>query len=315
MATQTDIKVKTIDKKTINITGVFNTVFDIAQLLDSQHGFDIDRQQLIFTGKVLQLEDNLPQLDEKAFIVLLMKKEKKKQKETKEETQPTIDEIPQNTDHAEPDTHHDNSNPVIDEIPQNPDAPPNQDNPTNSNPSEEQSAIVNNLVSMGFDINHVNNALQIANNNPEVALSILTGSDQEEVSQITESQQQSESPEQLSEQDVIQLMQENPEMFQQLLANICQGHPDMANMIQSNPQVFVTLLTQILNQQTNGQPIMSDTTQEQQSIPEMPMSEEEKEIVTNLHAMFPNIPKITILETLKACDNDESMTANLLYDY
>ena len=168
---------------------------------------------------------------------------------------------------------------------------------------------------MGFDINQVNNALQIANNNPEVALSILTGSDQEEVSQINESNQQSAPTEQLSEQDVIQLMQENPEMFQQLLATICQQQPDMANMIQSNPQAFVTLLTQILNQQTNGQPMMSDTAQEQQSIPEMPMSEEEKEKVTNLHIMFPNIPKITIFETLKACDNDESLTANLLYDY
>ena len=304
MEKQTEIRIKTIDKKTINITGIFTTVLDIAQLLDSDHGFDIDRQQLIFTGKILQLGDTPPKLDEKNFIVLLMKKEKKKQKKC---LTSTINTIYQNPDPVEYNI------PVMDEIYQN-HPPINSDNTPNTTSPEEQAAIANNRVSMGFDINQVNNSLQIANNNPEIALSILAVSD-EEISHINESNQQPISHEPLGEQDVIQLMQENPEMFQQLLANICQGHPDMANMIQSNPQVFVTLLTQILNQQTNEPPIMSDTTREQQSIPEMPMNEEEKQKVTNLHSMFPNIPKITILETLKACDSDESLTANLLYDY
>ena len=74
----TKVTIRTIDKQTIQLEGSFNTVNDVAVLLHGQHDFDIERQQLILSGKVLQLDDVLPELDEKSFIVLLMKKQKSK---------------------------------------------------------------------------------------------------------------------------------------------------------------------------------------------------------------------------------------------
>ena len=86
----------------------------------------------------------------------------------------------------------------------------------------------------------------------------------------------------------------------------------MGEMIQNNPQAFISLLTQNLNQQGG---IMQQQQDESVNESDIQMSEDEKIKVTNLHGMFPTIPKITILETLKACDNDETLAANLLYDF
>lgn len=45
------------------------------------------------------------------------------------------------------------------------------------------------------------------------------------------------------------------------------------------------------------------------------MSDEEKAAMEGLVGMFPHIPHMAILQTLKACGSDVAMAANLLFDY
>ena len=49
--------------------------------------------------------------------------------------------------------------------------------------------------------------------------------------------------------------------------------------------------------------------------PQIEMSQEEKTLIESLQPMFPHLPTITILETMRACGNNEEMTANLLFEY
>ena len=89
---------------------------------------------------------------------------------------------------------------------------------------------------MGFDINNVNIALKLTNNNSDAALAILSG----EENQDTVDNMETETQQQLSEQDVMQLMQQNPEMFQQLLANMSTSTRNGRNDTKQSTSFYIT---------------------------------------------------------------------------
>merc|ERR1711865_226430 len=105
-------------------------------------------------------------------------------------------------------------------------------------------------------------------------------------------------------------------------------HGQMAQQLQQNPQQLLTVVTQILNQmgaggavggEPDGQEFVGDQAQAGASSGaqqvQVPMTPEETEAVQGLEAMFPHIPHSEVLQTFKACGNDASLAANMLFDY
>ena len=72
----TTLNIRTIDKQTITLSGSsMTTVADVARLLEEQHQFEINCQQLMLCGRVLSEEEKIEhlQLTKKSFLLLLMK--------------------------------------------------------------------------------------------------------------------------------------------------------------------------------------------------------------------------------------------------
>ena len=76
--TQT-ITLKTLDKKQYVFDGDFNTVEDLMVRIENDLNHPKDCQQLIYAGKILNSVDNIPDMNEKSFLVLLIKKTRKKE--------------------------------------------------------------------------------------------------------------------------------------------------------------------------------------------------------------------------------------------
>merc|ERR1711998_120687 len=78
------VTVKSVDKSIRVVEGDFVSVKHVSQALAEEHGFEEERQQLIFNGKVLQPDDAVPEMSETAFMVLMMKKASKTKKPSTE---------------------------------------------------------------------------------------------------------------------------------------------------------------------------------------------------------------------------------------
>ena len=353
--TQT-ITLKTLDQKQYVFDGDFNTVEDLMVRIENDLNHPKDCQQLIYAGKILNSVDNIPDMNEKSFLVLLIKKTRKKEpipenttENTSENTESTessteiLSEEPtentsENTESLETSTEEttqesENTSPQGDSQENIPENPAGNSNFINSVVPDDN--MIQNLVSMGFEVENVKLALQISNNNLDVASQILSepGMLEHLQSQIENGMNPfSNNPnsQQITEEQVLQMMEQNPQVFQQLLSGLCQQQPEIANLVQNDPQSFISFLTQVINQSgigssfnnplpneineniENNLPIEEDTRQLSEHIQ---MTEEEHLNMESLIQMFPHIPQVTILETLRAFSNDQTATANLLFEY
>lgn len=334
------IMIKTVDKKEIIITGNYTSIGELMTHLEKEHSYRRDCQQLIFTGKILKENDNIPEINAQSFLVLLMKKPKVTMETQKEETKedikevvnPVVEEVnvaeetnneetvmeESNKEHIEQD------NVVEPSIPENP--------LNNIEPNQE---MVENLMTMGFDVNDIKMILTATNNNMEMTGAILMepamleeiktklANGENPFANPMNNSNSGVHPGELTEEQVMEMMEQNPQAFQQLLAKIVEQQPEIANLVQSDPQTFISLLTKFLNQSgmfannSSMEPGHNDMggIPETSAQPQIEMSQEEKTLIDNLQPMFPHLPTITILETLRACGNNEEMTANLLFEY
>lgn len=347
------ITIKTIDKKMIHLTGDFQTVSNIMDILELQHQYPKQNQQLIFSGKVLKENDKIPEMGQNSFIVLLMKKTKVNKSVdnfTSTDLFPTPETNQSNIKPDETTIELDNSdnNDIIEtisldnggnnDIPDDTITPETtaietsvesmENNPIPSNPLQDiipNQEMVENLMTMGFEIDDIKKALKITKNNLEMAGALLMEpgmiekieNNPELVSNTEPTTSQSSN---LTEEQVMTLMEQHPQEFQQLIGKIIEQQPEIANLVQNDPTSFITLFTKILNETgiLNRTPPPHSNSQLQipsNSQPQIEMTTEEKELLTGLQQMFPHLPTITILETLRACGNNEEMTANLLFDY
>eukprot|EP00656_Telonema_subtile_P022823 TRINITY_DN2405_c0_g1_i1.p1 TRINITY_DN2405_c0_g1~~TRINITY_DN2405_c0_g1_i1.p1 ORF type:complete len:315 (+),score=94.08 TRINITY_DN2405_c0_g1_i1:174-1118(+) len=306
------ITIKTLDKTSRVVEGVFNTIRDVSEALGSQHGLDPELQQLIFAGKMLKPSDPLPQIPQHGFFVLTMRKPK--QTKPAETAAPAVAVA------------------VPIEALESP-ALPEPSEPSDSQPEPSDSHVsvevnpeaVEALKSMGFDEDQSKLALQLANGNVEVAGAMLMDPEM----MLAAQHQGMQTPQHgapgagapeggaMTEDQVVQLMEENPEAFQQLMGAIMQQQPQAAQLAQENPQAFVSFLTQVLNQSAGQAPMQNGggNPAAPSGGVQVQMTEEEAEAMSGLKGMFPHIPEMAILQTFKACGSDAAMAANLLFDY
>ena len=353
---ENQIMIKTVDKKEIIITGNYSNIRELMTKLEKEHSYRRDCQQLIFTGKILKENDTIPEMNAQGFLVLLMKKTKMLEERKKDES--IVDDViqdkivvkDQKTEVSVVDESKIEENMIInpnievngvEDVKQEKKATEEQktevsvDEETNSevplNNIEPNQEMLENLMTMGFDVNDIKIILKATNNNMEMTGAILMEPSMLEEIKIKIANGENplanpisgsavENSVELTEQQVMEMMEQNPQVFQQLLGKIVEQKPEIANLVQSDPQTFISLLTKIINQTgmfTNrgieqGETDISQPSQQQQQIE---MTQEEKKVIESLQPMFPHLPTVTILETLRACGNNEEMTANLLFEY
>ena len=336
------IMIKTVDKKEIIINGNYTNIGELMSKLETEHSYRRDCQQIIYSGNILKENDNIPEMTEKSFLVLLMKKPKvtvETYKEVEEQNtkvttgEKMMEEVVKETNQDNETVKEgikevektDNNEKDEVSIPENP-----------LNNIEPNLEMVENLMTMGFDISDIKMILAATNNNMEMTGAILMEPAMlEEIktklakgenpfeNPMNNSNNGGGHPGELTEEQVMEMMEQNPQAFQQLLAKIVEQQPEIANLVQSDPQTFISLLTKFLNQSgmvTNrgmepGHHTDMGGMPESSQQPQIEMSQEEKTLIESLQPMFPHLPTITILETLRACGNNEEMTANLLFEY
>jgi len=304
----TKVVVKTIDKTIRTVEGDFSTVMDISEALSSQHGFDIECQQLVYSGKVLKPEMPAPDMEEGQFMVLMMTKPKKSKtkaaspapapahtpSEAAPEHNPVQSELTSTAEApsaAPPEVGENGANNdlmtyydmlmKVEDLTERRDAfdglgndicqelstfvsaqglvalfPEAETEP--SAPPAPPTEAVESLKAMGFDEAQVIVALGLANNNMEVAASLLMEPEMMLQAQQAQAARGSGSiPANpagnlaaggLTEELLVQMMEENPEAFQGLLQAVVQQEPRVAQLAQSDPAAFITFLTQVLNQ-------------------------------------------------------------------
>merc|ERR1712196_292883 len=115
----------------------------------------------------------------------------------------------------------------------------------------------------------------------------------------------------LTEEQVVQMMESNPEMLQGLLQAITQQDPQAAMLAQQDPAGFIQFITQVLNQSRHEGGAVA--LQGEDSNPDDPNAMQVEMSSDELQAMFPHIPHLAILQTFKACGSDIATTANLLF--
>merc|ERR1711959_298305 len=102
------------------------------------------------------------------------------------------------------------------------------------------------------------------------------------------------SPGELTEEQVMEMMEAEPQMFQGMLQA----------MAQQNPQAIVTLMTRVLNQAVaaNGGGMPGIPANPAGVAPagvapgQVAITEEEREAIDGLKAMFPHVPEMAILQ-------------------
>lgn len=209
---------------------------------------------------------------------------------------------------------------------------------------------VNNIMEMGFDRDQVAKAMRASFNNPDRAVEYLMTSIPDE-STVTEpaatqptqqvpnpgvtptttaqpqnlfraaaalaasqrqqqQQQQGGSADELAGlrsqplfQQLRQIVQQNPSMLQPLLQQLGQSNPQFLQLINSNPEYFMRLLQE-------GEEAGEGNLPPPQYVS---VTQDEKEAIDRLEAL--GFERALAIEAFLACDRDEQMAANYLFDH
>ena len=211
-------------------------------------------------------------MDEAAFLVLLMKKPKAakpspaaaapapaaapadaKPAETTAEAAPAAEAEPAA---AEAETKPSDEAPAAEAAAPAPAAPAEAEEPPE--------AAVDQLVAMGFEKEQVRACLRLARNNVEVAAAMLMDPELQAAAMQPGALSQGGGlddlpanpipggqggmvPGQLTEEQVVQMMEAQPQVFQQMLQQLVQQHPELQQLMQQDPQQLVRLITHVLN--------------------------------------------------------------------
>lgn len=150
--------------------------------------------------------------------------------------------------------------------------------------------------------------------------------------------------EDMNEEQLLAMMQQQPEMFAPLIEEIARQDPALLQEIQANPQRFLGLLLQGMaggeyemedGEMEDGEGIMEDGEGDaivpmdgleegdemadgggegEGEAVEVQLTEEEAAAVQRLQAMFPHLPQMMVVQTFVACGKAEDLCANLLMD-
>ncbi|XP_076623363.1 UV excision repair protein Rad23 [Colletes latitarsis] len=307
------------------------TVRDLKQKIETQKGFPLDHQKLIYAGKILADDQPLTEynIDEKKFVVVMVTKlktgsssaatEDHADGDNKEESSTTSSVAPPST------------NPTVQSASQ-PASNVQEQSGASTTPEcvggqaesallmgEDYNTMVNNIMDMGYERDQVEQALRASFNNPDRAVEyLLTGIP----AQLFEDPPEDppEAQEQLQDQgqhplaflrrqpqfqQMRQVIQQNPQLLNAVLQQIGQTNPALLQLISQNQEAFVRMLNE--PEETTGGtgaravPVIGLQIQ---------VSPQDKEAIERLKAL--GFPEHLVIQAYFACDKNENLAANFL---
>jgi UV excision repair protein RAD23 len=313
-----EITFKTITQEVFKLTLPLTTnIGDIkARIFKDKGGdFEIDRQKLIYNGKVLEDSQTLGDIkvDEKKYIVVMASRKKVEQPVVSQSSSSS-------TATAQPSTPANTTESATGSSSVNAPAPVN---PTPSLTPEQEETITT-VCAMGYERDQVIKALRAAFWNAERAIEYLCTGIPETVEPAAEEENQADvSMDASGDEDdplvflrdspqfaqIAQLVRSAPEMLPQVLEQIAASNPELMQTIRNNQEAFV----QMLNQGVTG---------EQQSVEEagqpphqaghltIAVTEADRNAIQRLQAM--GFAEQLVIEAYFACDKNEDLAVNYI---
>ncbi|KYN29805.1 UV excision repair protein RAD23 like protein B [Trachymyrmex cornetzi] len=333
------ITLKNLQQQTFTIEiDSSQTVKDLKEKIETQKGFPAEHQKLIYAGKILADEQPLAEynIDEKKFIVVMVTKPKTGATPKTSEEQRTEggDKKEESTSSA---TTQPSSNPNVQDTIR---AASNvQEQPVAAAPAagqaesallmgEDYNTMVNNIMDMGYEREQVVQALRASFNNPDRAVEyLITGipaqlfEDPPEDPPEAQEQLQDQSQDPLAFlrlqpqfQQMRQVIQQNPQLLNNLLQQIGSTNPALLQLISQNQEAFVRMLNEPVCRAfsrigaVNGGPGAGAATGVGSGL--IQITPQDREAIERLKAL--GFPEHLVVQAYFACEKNENLAANFL---
>ncbi|XP_011701607.1 PREDICTED: UV excision repair protein RAD23 homolog B [Wasmannia auropunctata] len=272
------ITLKNLQQQTFTIEiDSSQTVKDLKEKIETQKGFPAEHQKLIYAGKILADEQPLTEynIDEKKFIVVMVTKPKAgATPKTSEEQRAEGDKKEESTSSA---TTQPSSNPIVQDTTRAASNVQEQPAVAAATPAagqaesallmgEDYNTMVNNIMDMGYEREQVVQALRASFNNPDRAVEyLLTGIPAQLFEDPPEDPPEAQEPLQEQSQDPLaflrlqpqfqqmrQVIQQNPQLLNNLLQQIGSTNPALLQLISQNQEAFVRMLNEPVEPSSTG---------------------------------------------------------------
>ncbi|XP_020294821.1 UV excision repair protein RAD23 homolog B isoform X2 [Pseudomyrmex gracilis] len=331
------------------------TVKDLKDKIETQKGFPAEHQKLIYAGKILADEQPLTEynIDEKKFIVVMVTKPKTGATPKASEEQRTESDNKEESTSSSTTTTQTSSTPNTQETAR---AASNvQEQITAAAPAagqaesallmgEDYNTMVNNIMDMGYERDQVVQALRASFNNPDRAVEyLLTGIP----AQLFEDPPEDppEAQEQLQEQNqdplaflrmqpqflqMRQVIQQNPQLLNNLLQQIGSTNPALLQLISQNQEAFVRMLNEpepatgagarvpssagnVASATAAAAPTGGASTGAAANLgsgPLIQLTPQDRDAIDRLKAL--GFPEHLVVQAYFACEKNENLAANFL---
>ncbi|KAG6334630.1 hypothetical protein ID866_4456 [Astraeus odoratus] len=344
------ITVKTTQQKVFHIdVDVSDTIGVLKGKIEESQGHPAANQKIIYSGKILVDEKTIEScgIKENDFLVLMVTKPKPSSSSTPAQQAPPATAAQPATQSTAPPA----AQPVAVSV--QPAVAPTTQAPTDSGQSslsfltgDALQETIKNMTEMGFPRDQVVRALRASFNNPDRAVEyLMTGipahleaeaepappsapppslpqrgappsaspSQPQNLFQLAQQQQQQQSqhtqvPSDLSAlrdepaiNQIREQIEQNPELLPPLIQQLAMSNPQLAQALAQNPQALMQLLGGIGEEETNsGERTVINITPE------------ERAAIERLEAL--GFPRHAVIEAYFACDKNEELAANYLFE-
>lgn len=325
------------------------TVKELKKHIETQEGFPVEHQKLIYAGKILKDDKPLTEynIEEKKFIVLMVTKPKaesgsaaseehKVESDNKEDTS-TSSAPPPNTNTSGQTVSQPATN--VQESPVTEPAPTGGQAESALLMGEEYNMMVNIIMDMGYEREQVEQALRASFNNPDRAVEyLLTGIPaqlfEDPLEDPTEAQQQLQDEDPLAFlrmqpqfQQMRQVIQQNPQLLNTVLQQIGQTNPALLRHISQNQEAFIRMLNEPV-ETTGGtdarvMPVsaaavasaaasggLSGGSNMRQAVDVIQITPQDREAIERLKAL--GFSERQAVQAYFVCDKNENLAANFL---
>jgi len=283
----------------VEIESEEKTIKDLKNAIEKAHGFDSNLMKLLHNGAILDDSKTLKDYNIKEENVVIMMNSKAK---------PKVQSNP----------------PQLETKPQ--ELPPEKKEPSQS-PSEgnkhNMNDKVNSLVDMGYEKEKVEKALNAANGNLDLAIEYLSSgniperSAQPQPSNLNNNNNNSGLPFELKKNASIMkiVCQRDPNKIISILNNMKDRDPNTLNLIKQHEEEFKRLLVSPISQEdiTIFRNFQQELRTRRTGGVKINLTKEESEAVKRLQDLG-NFSKSEVLQAFIACDKNEELTANYLFE-
>ena len=297
------------------------TILDLKKEIEKAHGFDSSTLKLLFNGVVLADSKTLEEYNIKDESTIIMMSSRVKPK--------NIQQPSANTDANQP---------KPEEKKPEEQKPVEKKENEQKKPEEKYAQQINSLTDMGFEKSQAEAAIKAARGQIDLAVEFLYNGIPEGINDNAMDEEGNNVLDQYdnSEEDPIKtiasvakvLCQNNPGALTELLQSIQQTDPDLMNLLKDREEEFKTLLEQPINEQDyiafqrfgsqmgiggeGGEGAQHGHGGGQRQIT-LNLTPEEQEAIKRLKDLG-NFSEADVIQAYIACDKNEELTANYLFE-